>query len=67
MMATTDQLLLRIEVIEAKLNDVQTAINNLASKQQLKQLLNIRQTEIDDLKVRVTSLEGRLTVLESAS
>ena len=38
----------RILAIETKLNDVQDALNLLATKKQLKSLLNIRQNEIEE-------------------
>jgi hypothetical protein len=56
---------LRLQAIETALNDIQTAINALATKTQLKQLLNIRQAEIEDLKQRVSSLETQILVLQN--
>lgn len=55
----------RVEAIEEMLNSLQIAINNLASKQQLRQLLLIRQEEIDSLKLRVTDLETQVAALQS--
>ncbi len=66
MSLTNDQLQARIEATEAVVNDMQTAVNNLASKSTLNSLLNIRQAEIDDLTTRVTALESRVSVLETA-
>lgn len=56
----------RIEAIETKLNELQTAANNLATKRQLKELLNIRQAEIEQLKEEVALLKTRVTALENA-
>ena len=55
----------RIQAIETMLNNVQTAIGNLMSKTQTQQLLLIKQTEIDDLKSRVSSLETQVATLQS--
>jgi len=65
MSLTNDQLLDRIELIEATLNDVQTALNNLASKAQLKALLNIRQSEINTLQAQVTELQTQIVALQT--
>lgn len=56
----------RIRAIELKLNDIQTALNNLATREQLKQLLNIRQSEITELQEKVVELEQRILDLENA-
>ena len=55
----------RIQAIEASLNDLQTAVNNLATKTQLKQLLNIRQSEIEELKSKVATLESEVITLQT--
>ncbi len=47
----------RFLALESKVNDLQTAINNLATKAQLISLLNIRQAEIDSLTDQVGQLE----------
>lgn len=65
MALSNQQLTERVEVIEAKLNEIQLALNALATKAQLKQLVNIRQAEIEDLKVRVTSLESQIQALQA--
>jgi hypothetical protein len=56
---------LRIQAIEKAVNDLQTALNALATKAQMKQLLNIRQSEIEDLKTRVAALESEIQILQS--
>src|SRR3989304_8545127 len=45
--ATEDK---RIQTLEKKLNELQDALNKLATKAQLKQLLLLRQTDIDQVK-----------------
>jgi len=59
-----ETLILRIEAIENALNDMQTAVNNVATKGQMKALLTLRQNEIDDLQSRVESLEAQIKVLQ---
>ena len=56
----------RFLAIERTLNDLQTAVNKQPTKSQLVALLNIRQAEIDDLTTRVTTLESKVAVLETA-
>ena len=56
----------RILAIEETLNKVQIAISNLASKQQIRQLLLVKQTEIDALLKRVEDLEKIITLLEQS-
>jgi len=63
-MALTESEALRIIKIEEKLNEIQTAINNLASRKQMKQILNLRQSEIDELKSRVAALESQVSILQ---
>lgn len=55
----------RIEAIEQAINDLQQALNALATKAQLKQLTGIRQAEIEDLKARVTALETQVSILQN--
>jgi predicted nuclease with TOPRIM domain len=65
MALTNQQLTERIIAIETKLNDVQTALNNLATKAQLKSLASVRQSDILDLQARVTELETQIQILQS--
>ena len=66
-MAWTDGEEVRIQNLETVINDLQTAVqNNLASKLQMRQLLNIKQEEITALETRVTSLETQIAVLQSS-
>jgi predicted nuclease with TOPRIM domain len=66
MALSNQQLQDRIEAIEAAINDMQTALTNIATKQQMKSILNVRQSEIVDLQTRVTSLESQIKVLQEA-
>jgi hypothetical protein len=59
-----DQLLNRIVLLEARLNEMQTALNNLATKQQMKQLLALRQADIDALQETTADHEARIVALE---
>jgi len=63
MSLTNDQLLDRIVLLEGMLNDIQTALNNLATRRMVKNLSSVRQDEIDDLQARVTSLESQVALL----
>ena len=65
MSLTNDELEARILIIEDTLNDIQTALNALATKRQMKALLNIRQQEIIDLQNQVESLQSQVTALQS--
>jgi polyhydroxyalkanoate synthesis regulator phasin len=56
----------RIEAIENAILDLQKAVSNLASKQQVKQLVLIKQEEIISLTARVTELERLITLIENS-
>ena len=56
----------RVRTIEEVLNDLQTALTNVMSKQQMQQLLLLKQTEVDNLTARVSDLESQITVLQAA-
>jgi len=64
-MAFTDAEEQRIVAIEEAINDLATAVNNLASKTQLSQLLAIKQAEVDALRKDVTSLQSQVELLQS--
>lgn len=55
----------RIRAIETILNNAQTAISNVISKEQVRQLLLIKQRQIDALTARVNSLETQVANLQS--
>ena len=57
---------LRIATIETLLNQLQIAVSNLAAKQQIRQLLLLKQSEIDALTQRVADLERMVALLEEA-
>ena len=63
--AEHDLLYQRIEAIEDMLNNVQTALNNLAPKSQLKQISVLMQGQIDTLSQEVTALKQRVATLET--
>ena len=56
----------RIEAIENAILDLQKAVSNLASKQQVKQLVQIKQEEIVTLTTRVTELERLIALIENS-
>lgn len=64
-MAWTAAEITRVEAIEEMLNAIQVAIGNLASKAQMRQLLLIRQTELDNLIARISSLETQIATLQN--
>ena len=55
----------RIRAIETVLNQLQTAISNLMSKAQMKQLLLVKQSEVDQLTQRIAALESQVTSLQN--
>lgn len=63
-MAWTETEELRIQAIEKRINEIQTALNNMASRKQMKSIMNLRQAEIDDLKQRVAALEEQVQALQ---
>ena len=64
-MSWTDAEETRIQAIETILNNLQIAVNNLMSKQQVRQLLLIKQNEIDSLTQRIETLESQVTNLQN--
>lgn len=65
MALSIEQITDRLLAIETKLNEMQVAINKLATKVQLKSLTNIRQNEIDNLQTRVAALESQIVILQN--
>jgi polyhydroxyalkanoate synthesis regulator phasin len=55
----------RITSLEEFVSLLQIAVSNLASKQQVRQLLLLRQEEITSLTARVAELERVITLLEN--
>jgi len=64
-MAWSSEETARVQAIETKINEMQVAINKLASRAQLKQLLNIRQSEIQELQQTVADLQSQVEALQA--
>lgn len=64
-MAFTDAEKIRINAIETLLNELQTVVTKLSSKEQIRQIMLIRQAEFDALKARVEALETEIATLQS--
>lgn len=58
------QLLTRIKALEEAYNNLAVAVDNLASQQQLQELLVILQADIKAFADRVTAVENRITAIE---
>jgi len=58
------QVVRRIKILEEAFNNLAVAIDNLASAQQLQELLVIIQSDIAEFSEQVTALENRLTAIE---
>ena len=54
----------RIKVLEQAFNNLAVAIDNLASIQQVQELLVIVQADIKSMKEDLTALENRVTSIE---
>jgi polyhydroxyalkanoate synthesis regulator phasin len=65
-MAFTEAEEARIQAIETVLNQMQIAIKNLAAKQQMRQLMLLKQGEVNSIGERVTSLESQIAILQEA-
>jgi hypothetical protein len=63
-MSWTDEETNRVIEIERTVNQLQTAISNLASQKQLKALLVLKQADIDALTAQVASLQSQLALLQ---
>jgi len=61
----TDSEEARMELIEETINKLLTWVRNLVDKQQFRQLMLIRQQEIDALTDRLTGIESRLDIITS--
>lgn len=58
------QTLRRISNLEERIRDIFTAQNNLASINQVQQLLSVISTELAVMNETIRSLEKRLSILE---
>jgi len=65
MSLTADALEDRILAIEEAISDLQEALNALATKQQLKQLVLLRTQNQNALEIRIASLETQIALLQS--
>lgn len=65
MALSDEQVQSRIEALETKVNEIQIALNNLATRKQLNASMLVRQNEIDELKQKVTSLETQIQALQA--
>jgi len=63
-MAWTEAENTRVTTLEEAVNDLSTAISNLMTKTQMRQLLLIKQREIDSLGNRVAALEAQVRILQ---
>lgn len=57
-------LLRRVKILEEAYNDMATAINNLATQQQVQELLVILQADIKAFEEQLTALENRIVTIE---
>ena len=57
-------ILNRLTALEVHVNDLSVASSNLASLQQVKELLVILQTTLSDIEDKIISLENRVTSIE---
>lgn len=64
-MAFTDNEEARVAMIEEVLNELQIAFTKCLTKQQMTQLLVIKQSQIDALSQRVTALESQIAILNA--
>ena len=60
MSATLDTLEQRIFLLEEVVNNIQIAIKNLATKDQMSQLVLLRQQDIESLQTDVTALQNQV-------
>lgn len=57
---TVEQFQALVRAVQA----LQIAVNNLASKAQLRQLYTLRQQEIEELKTRLDTIEQQVQILQ---
>jgi len=62
--AAFDAVVRRLEIAEAALNNIISAIDKLATLDQLRQLNTIRQADIEDLQTRMTGVENNVETLQ---
>ena len=64
-MAMTTAEVARINTLESAINDMWTAVNNLMTKEQMRQLILIKQNELDAALARIDSLETQVETLQN--
>jgi BMFP domain-containing protein YqiC len=62
--AKYESLLQRLVALETHSNDLSVAVSNLATIQQVKELLVIIQATLSDLEDKITGLENRVKAIE---
>ena len=67
-MAVTNEqyqaLINRIEFIESAMNNILAAIKGLGSLDQLRQVVNLRQADINSLETRMVAVENSIDILQ---
>jgi len=58
------RLLARLTALEEHANDIATAIDSLVTMQEVRQLLVVLQTDLEDVQTNVDALEARVTLIE---
>lgn len=58
------QVLIRIKALEEAFNNLAVAVDNLASQQQVQELLVVLQADIAEFAEQVTALENRVQAIE---
>lgn len=66
-MAWTDAEDARVNAVERALNTLRRAVLNVTTKREFRQLLLIRQQEIEDLRTRVATLETQVALLQQSN
>ena len=59
-------ILSRVQALEAAVANLQKAMQNVASVQQLRQLLALQQQQVSELTTRVEELESQLSILQTS-
>ena len=65
-MTTSTITLEEYQALARAVINIQTALNNVASKQQLRQLYALRQQEIEEIKARLDTIEAQIEILQGS-
>jgi len=65
LVARVQRLEARFDTVVTVLNELATAVNQLASLEQLRRINLIRQTEIDDINTNITAMQTEITALNT--